>query len=198
MFLSIKIVFATIIIAIVSYINIDAIWAWVSGLEASIFIALIALLFSIWQGFEIRKHNRLSAYTRIMGGSFDKNVPMRDNMRHIGFQITNHGNSLAIIKNAILFFDGKEVLRNDGSAYIDFISAKTKNFEDVILRFVVSDGFMGKGEKLILWELKYDTETYNIDDIQKLDLQIEYESIYQDKTFIFDSRDDFETHSMKP
>ena len=179
-------------------------WDLVCGLDIntitaimSVLIAATALWVSIRSDKRSENHTKLSAYPRVMGGSFDKNVLIKRSMRHIGFEIANRGNSPAIIKNAVLFFDGKEVLRNDGHAYIDFIREKTQNFEDVKLGFFLPDGVIGIGEEKVMWELKYDTELDNIDDIIKLDILIEYESIYHDKIFVYDSRDDFETHNVK-
>ena len=171
---------------------------------ASVFTGFVSVLiagFSLWLSKQADKRNekqaRLLVQPRLTSETFDRNVPMTSNMRHIGFEIKNNGIGPALIKNAILFFDGKEVLRNDGLAYINFISAKTQDFKEVKFEFVVPDSIIGIGKKQVMWQLQYDTITQTIDDIIKLDLQIEYESIYQDRTFIFDSRDDFKTHDEK-
>ena len=179
------------LIAIASYGNIGAIWMWVSGLEdeayiamASGVIAIIALWANIREGKETRKHNRLSVQPllRVL-----KSDAIKGNVRTYKIILINHGVGPAIIKNFELLYNGKRKSLNDSKTYSDFLKKKISKFKGLKRGGTNhrTKGYSIKmGEELILWKFECDKHQ-DIEDIEKVNIRIEYQSIYRDKTFNF-------------
>ena len=192
------------IIVVHLVVGIDMIWDWVLCWEADIVTATATVVLAVTSvlasilGFlkyskEAEKRlrqDRILAYPLVMGQSSYNKIPMEDDMRHVMFQVANRGTSPAIIRNFVLFFDGKEVARNNSRDYFNFLNRMTQEFKDTIFLVLLPDSYIGIGEEKTLWELKYNIKNQNINEIEKIDVLIEYESILQDKIYTYDGRND--------
>ncbi len=178
---------ATAITPTVYFVGIDGIGVWLSGLGASAFIAVIALGFAIWQGWQNQKHNKLSLCPLLGSNLLDSRS---GNKRHIKFELVNNGVGPVIIESVILFFEGKEKLRDSAKEYNEFFNKNLKNFDNRNLGFLVPDSIMKTTEEQVIWDVKYNLGTDNVDFIKKLDLRVEYKSIYGDKMPAYDTRED--------
>ncbi len=110
-------------------------------------------------------------------------------------QLANSGVGPAIIKDFVLLFEGKEVSRNNWKTHDDFLESKTKEFKNVRAGKYASGTTMQVGEDLQLLSFEYDTNQ-DISFVDDLDLQVNYQGIYQDETFTYDSREDRKSHGQ--
>ena len=157
---------------------------------ASIFIAVVALSFSIWQGMQTRKHNRLSVYPYLILG---RSRIRKDSKGTVAVTLTNEGVGLAFIKEFVLYYDGKEVVRNNAEEYKKFLFGdiiKAEGYKPTKTGRIGPGACINVGEEKTLWEAEYNAEKDFGSILTRLDFYIEYQSIYgkQDKTFIRDSR----------
>ncbi len=156
----------------------------------SIFIAVVALSFSICQGMQNRKHNRLSVYPYlILGTSRDR----KDSEATVAVTLTNDGVGLAFIKEFVLYYNGKKVARNNAEDYKKFLCGdviKAEGYKTTGTGCVGPDACIKVGEEKILWSAKYNPKEQDGSILTRLNFYIEYQSIYrkQDKTFIRDGR----------
>ncbi len=186
-------------VAIVSALDAQTIMA-ITAITAivSIFIAVVALSFSIWQGMQNRKHNRLSMYPYlVIEGIRDRN----NNEAIVGFTIKNEGIGLAFIKEFVLYYNGKEISRNNGDNYRKFLFGdivKSEGYKPTKTSHLGFDTLMKVGEERTLWLAEYNPEETDGSIISRLDFYIKYHSIYgkQDKTFIRDSRGHKKLHAQ--
>ncbi len=152
---------------------------------ASVFIAGCALVATIVQGRQNRKHSRLSVkpFLEIL-----RHNNVRNGIRYYEIILINHGTGSAIIKNFDLLFEGKSVSLNDGKTYTAFLLEKMAGFKEKKITHRTKGSIIKTAEELILWKIECG-QNQVIYDIKKLGLRIEYQSVYQDETFIFDSRE---------
>ena len=208
--LFIKIAVAVTIIAIASYANIEAIKAIMPDLMAEAYIAmasgviaLIALLFAIVQGWQNQKHNRLSVKPLIKCESSDGTD---GDKRHVVLSLVNHGTGPALITNFILSFNGNPVVRNDSAEYASFLKEKLNslngNKKNLGIGFIMRGSVMKIADELMLWDITYknkdDPDNQNIETIGKLSVRVEYQSIYEDETFIYDLAEDIKSMGQDP
>ncbi|MGU9963397.1 MAG: hypothetical protein ACNYPD_04735 [Candidatus Halichondribacter symbioticus] len=157
--------------------------------NAAIIVAVLALLLTVWQGMEIRKHNRLSMRPLLNISWYDGWHDARDDGMIRGeLKISNNGLGLAIIKKVVLFYEGKEISYNNNETYCEFLLELTKGY-NARIGFIMPDAIIKADEHEILWTLEHHPKNDNIDFIHKLSLLIEYQSIYENKTFVLDGRD---------
>ncbi len=190
--------YIVMLIAIASYGNIGAIWMWVSGLEDAVYIAmasgviaLIALLFAIVQGWQNYRHNKLSVRPLLNFDDFSKE---RNNINYDTFHLINSGIGPAIIKKIELFFDDKVISCNDYKTYCIFLTKTIRDFTDGNIGYVPCGDVMSVGQKQLMWTLKYGKTKKDTEFVNKLSLRVEYQSIYEDEIFVFDSRNDSKFH----
>ncbi len=156
---------------------------------ASVFIACCALGVTVWQGVQNRQHNRLSVKPLLTFGHVS-NVA-RDICSE-AFILENCGVGPAVIKNFALFYKGKEVARNNGNDYNDFLEEKMSNFMGTECGFLMPNSIVNAKAKKIMWKVKYNFKNdtaFLTEFINQLDLLIEYYSIYEHKMFILDTRE---------
>lgn len=148
----------------------------------SSFVAITALIVSVWQGVEMRKHNRLSVkpllnFTRNYSDRFD--LINNDTIQTKQYQliIANNGTGPAIIKSFELYYKNKIINAKKGdlvwSEYVNLIQdninvkqASSYDTEDVILH--------GASKSLIRCDIIGNH-------LQNTKLIIRYESIYQEE-----------------
>lgn len=150
-------------------------------------VAVCALGTTIWQGYIMRKHNKLSVKPLLTTFAIE-------NIGWAEYRLENCGVGPAIIKNFYLFYDEKEVSRNNRKTYEDFFKDKTKGFLFSSNSSYVPNSVIPAGGSIVLVSFKYDTEKHDVSFAEKINIVIEYESIYQDKVFTYDSRNDRRFH----
>lgn len=153
---------------------------------ASAAVAACALGVTIWQGRQNHKHNVLSVRPFIGALEHYENV---DNIKQITFELINSGVGPAIIKNFVLLYDGKEVTRNNRKAHEDFLQQLLKELRVVEVFSYAPGAAMQTGERLKLLTFEYDMKKQKVDFVDKLDLLVDYQCLYQRETFTFDSRE---------
>lgn len=155
----------------------------------SAFVAICALGVTIWQRRQNHKHNRLRVRP-ILTTTMEHDIETG----FVAFHLTNSGVGPAIIKNFVLLFRDKEISRNNWETSDDFLKSKTKGFKDVFIGQYVPGAAMQVGENFLLLSFEYNPGKHKIEFIHHLNLLVDYQCIYQDKTFTYDSRKDRKFH----
>ena len=140
----------------------------------AVFLAIFAVVISIWQGYEQRRHNRLSVKPILTFDGITSN-----NRRMI--RLSNDGLGPAIIKRFRIIEDGKIYDAADGNPWNKLSFFSSLNYSEM---YYFDDGATIKPEDtyhLLSWEI--DTTH-----LLGIELWIEYESIYEER---FELRDDF-------
>ncbi|MFM9890727.1 MAG: hypothetical protein ACKVOE_08850 [Rickettsiales bacterium] len=153
----------------------------------SVFIAGCALFVTIWQGRQNHKHNMLSA--RPFLGALE-HYEHDGKVGKLTFELINGGVGPAIIKNFTLLYDGKEVARNNREDYETFLKQLLKDFEILDIFCCLPGAALQVGERITLLSFVYDVEKQKTDFVNKLNLLVDYQCLYQRETFPFDSRRD--------
>ncbi len=81
---------------------------------SAIVIAVASIVVTIWQGMEMRKHNRLSVKPRL-------EISYEAARDYFGYVLTNKGLGPAVITYRKFFIDGQELNYQGFSGYEDFI-----------------------------------------------------------------------------
>ncbi len=168
---------------------------------ASVFIAGCAL----WVSMRADKRNEMQA--RLSNERIEKHnklsvLPLLVCHKYLGEKITtlrlvNSGVGPAIITKIELLFDGKVVSCNNEESYTAFLEEEIKHSAKPGIGYIYAGEIMSVGYKHLMWELRHGKKEKDINFIRKLSLRVEYESIYHDKMYVFDSRDDFKTYDVK-
>jgi hypothetical protein len=159
---------------------------------ASAIVSLCALGAAIWQGKQNYKHNKLSV--RPFFGTLQYNDVVKGNVGKVTFTLINCGIGPAIIKSFVLLFDGKEVSRNNIKTFDSFLRGKFKDFSNIITVSYVPGAAIEIGERTEIFSFEYMLRGQDISIANKLNLIVDYQSIYQDEVFTYDSRLDRRFH----
>lgn len=135
----------------------------------AIFIAIIALFISIWQGFEQRKHNRYSVRPLL---TFDSYVSNKTR----SIRISNDGLGPAIIKEFKVKIDGETISGDQDNPWTTVVEKRNLNGK-ISEMYYFANGTTMKTEKsrnLLSWKT---------DTISSLDISIfiKYLSIYEEE-----------------
>ncbi len=152
---------------------------------ATVVIAGLALWVSMRADKRNEKHTRLSG-TPLLAGTRDKRIE-DSGINCYEFGIKNCGVGPAVIKNFILLYDGKEISRNNYQDYRGFMSEILKGYSNATIGSFIFDSALGAEKTKILWTFEYDPQNDDISFTEKLDVLIEYESIYKDGIYIYDT-----------
>lgn len=155
---------------------------------ASAAVALCALGVTIWQGKQNYKHNKLSV--RPFLRTFEYSDTLNSKTGRLTFELMNCGIGPAIIKNFVLLYEGKEVSRNNRKTYYEFLQKLLVDFDNLKISMYGPGAAMQTGEKLLLLSFAYDLKKQDIGFADKLNLIVEYQSIYEDEVFAYDSKRD--------
>jgi hypothetical protein len=153
---------------------------------ASAITAVCALGATIWQGQQNYKHNKLSVRPKLTAM---ENYENTEEARKVTFELINAGFGPAIFKDFILVYDGKEISKNNRKTYEDFLTEKTRGFTDVGIFSFIPDSTISAGECCELFSFTYKHEQ-DASFIHKLNIRINYQSIYEDEIIEYDSRKD--------
>lgn len=167
-------------------------WWGISISLASAVVAMCALGVTFWQARIMRTHNKLSVRPLIT--SF-MNQDVKGETGYISFDIENCGTGPAIIKNFILLYDGKEVVKNNINAYNRFLAEKIKSFAGTNIGCLVPEYPLASGRSFTLLSFHYDVQRHDVSFADNLNVIIEYQSIYEDEIRTYDSRKDRQFHS---
>ncbi len=151
---------------------------------ASAITAICALAATIWQGRQNYKHNKLSVRPML---TTMINYKDGKKTRTVSFELINSGFGPAIIKDFILMFDGEEVSKNNLKSYEDFLKEKAKSFKVESVFSITPDASIVMGERYELFSFSY-KHGEDVSFIHKLDLLVNYQSIYEDEIFTHDTR----------
>ena len=195
-----ELVIAIAIVLIGFFVGIDAIMLMLSALWDTVkadftrAIAVIALVATAMQAMYSREHNKLSVRPLL---KFDEDTIIKNNIIYDKFLLINAGIGPAIIKKVELFFDGKVVSCNDYKTYYIFLRKKLKRFIHGDIGYFPCGDVVSVGQTELMWTLKYRNTKKDIETVNKLHLRIEYQSIYQGKVFIFDTKDFQDSHKKE-
>ena len=146
----------------------------------AVFIAVLSFAVTIWQGYISRKHNQLSVKPHLyIDLHVEKDAPTR-------LIIKNNGLGPAFIKDFKILVDGKALTSEDKLLYHQAL--KDINLEEYDFSYsMLSDNqAFPAGAEIDLYS--FETEDLDSDDVktieknlERLDFEIDYESIYNIK-----------------
>ncbi len=176
-------------------------WDILCGLDINAIIAMMSVIIAgtaLWVSIRGDKRNEKKARLSVQPllkiiaeKQWKPSLGDPNRIEQLDLKIINQGLGPAIIKNFILQFDGKELTRNDQDSHFRKAQEKLRGQggEDAKLSFLAPDSVIQEGDnKLLLW-IEYDSVKYNTDGIAKLDILVEYYSIYKDETFNCSTKD---------
>jgi hypothetical protein len=161
---------------------------------ASTIIALCALGITLWQAHLSYKHNKLSVQPLL---ATHETHNKKDDTGYVLFELNNCGIGPAIIKNFTLLYGDQEVARNNRKQYADYLENLVADCNEKYTGSLVPGGALQVSERHPLFAFQYDLEKKNIDFVHKLNIIVEYQSIYRGKTFTYDSRKDRHFHGFE-
>lgn len=168
--------------------------SWETSISlASAVVAACALGVTIWQGRQNDRHNRMSVRPKLTAS---ENYQDDDNGRTVTFELINSGFGPAIIKDFILVYDGKEVSKNNRKTYEEFLTHLSKDVQFQSLYSFIPDSSLLAGEKYELFSFRH-KHGQDVSFIDKLNLRVNYQSIYEDETFPYDSKKDRQFHGRE-
>lgn len=161
-------------------------WQIVVGI-ASTMIALCALIFTIWQGFLARKHNRLSVKPHLTPCT-DDHIETKGLFR---YRVMNNGLGPALIERVVLKVDGNEMI-GEGAELIK--NALERLLPESIYKYGAFYAFFTKGfpmlpkEDMVVAEVQFDPlskkpKNFGKDLEKRAKLEIEYKSFYGEKFY---------------
>ena len=178
---------------------INYIWFFLKS-HASEIIAICALLFTAYQSWSTRKHNRLSVKPNIITHPHrqkDKlNIPTGNTIStgRIWIELLNHGLGPAVIQEYKILLDNNDTgIKNINDAEFEL----TKLLDNKIVTHksveILSKGYhVAAKEKKVILDISFPINaTQNLEDFLKIQKRISlivtYKSLYG-KSFIYDSR----------
>jgi hypothetical protein len=161
-------------------------WWEISISLASAVVALCALVVTVWQGRQNDRHNKMSVRPKLTASQDFEND---DEGKIISFKLMNAGFGPAIIKDFILLYDGKEVSKNNPKAYQDFLKTSIKKADFFNIYSFAPESILLAGEGCELFSFRH-RHGQDVSFIDKLNLRVNYQSIYEDELFVYDSKKD--------
>ncbi len=189
----------TAIVYLVYFLGIGTIWAWVykeaSPITAAAtvvlaFTSIVATFYGLSTYFkEIKKtsdekeakykHDRVAVQPLLRFKSVDTEDKQNVSIRNFKIVISNKGIGPAFIKEFIMYFNDEKVKDN---SYYNFLMKKLEAFDNRIVHHMVSGSIIKAGEEIVFISFEYDSHNKRSDFISKLDLFVEYQSIYKDSS----------------
>ncbi|MEC8067254.1 MAG: hypothetical protein VX154_05290 [Pseudomonadota bacterium] len=160
---------------------------------SSVVVAVCALVVTIWQGRQNYKHNKMSVKP-ILVASEDLNEVSKNNYE-ISCELINTGFGPAIIKEFILIYDGKEVSNNNRTTFLSTLK-KLVGHESFSYYWFAPDSSISAGEAQEVFAFNF-KKGDDISFLEKLNVKINYQSIYGDEAFTYDSRKDRLHHGLE-
>ena len=161
-------------------------WLLIEGLKVevwAVFIAVLALGLTIWQGYLSRKHNRISVRPVLR---LVTEYSLGNDDHKYAISVKNCGLGSAIIKDVQIFIKDAEV----GKAYsdeswnraIELAKSEHSVFDDFYYTIFTKDVTINSGESVeILWH-ESDVEKPIIDKVlEEFVFKVSYQSFYKEK-----------------
>lgn len=160
---------------------------------ASVVVATCALAITIWQGRQNHKHNKLSVKPLLTTSEGFEEVGRNKFITTV--EVLNTGFGPAIIKDFILIYDGQEVSKNNCQSYQELLDKIAKPLHVNHYWFAPESSMPAEDvQELLSFEHKRDDD---ISFLKKLNIKINYQSVYGDETFTYDSRKDRLYHDAR-
>lgn len=161
---------------------------------ASAFVALCALAVTVWQGRQNYKHNKISVRPKL---TTMENFHDEGRLITVSYELINSGFGPAIIKDFILVYEDKEISKNNRKTYEEFLKEKAKSEGCHVLNVIAfaPDSALLAGERCELFSFEHDS-LEDISFINKLDLRVNYQSIYEEKTYTYDSNKEMQRKAL--
>lgn len=153
---------------------------------ASAVVALCALGVTVWQGRQNDRHNKMSVRPKLTAS---EDYHDDDYGRIVSFELINAGFGPAIIKDFILVYDGKEVSKNNRKTYEDFLRHLSKDVVFQSMYSFIPGSSLSAGERYELFSFRH-KQGQDVSFIEKLNLRVNFQSIYEDETWEYDSKKD--------
>ena len=174
----------------------DVDWQSVMGISNAI-IALCALVFSLWQGAQARKHNRLSFrphLTTWTHNNLDKGL--------YAVEPLNNGIGPAVIENFALKIDGQQIA-GDGTAPIETaLKILFPNFSYQSNNSYLAKNYsMAPNERCVVVSVEFSGPHFPSPEavehaLNRADLKITYKSFYEER-FYYSSQEEQSTKPMQ-
>ena len=135
----------------------------------AIFIAMMALFISLWQGCEQRKHNRLSVRPLLTFDVFSRNQTK-------SIRLSNDGLGPALIKRFMITIDGEKLDAEKGNPWTAVLDKR-------LLRNRFSEMYYFAEGTTVKADRSFNLFTWEPDSVQQLGIRIliDYQSIYEEK-----------------
>jgi hypothetical protein len=172
-------------------------WQVVTGISSSI-IALCALIFTIWQGFQVRKHNKLSCRPYLTTW-----VDSDENKGFYAVVLMNNGLGPALIENFILKVDGKIIPGERAEPIEKALKILFPNHNYNSYHSFVSKGYsMAAKDKCILVSIQFTNPPFPAREfvehaINRGDIEISYKSFY-DEVFRLSTEEEKSNKQIQP
>ena len=187
------------------------IWDWVLCWEADIVSAtatvviaatsVLAALLGFFTYFSEVKKNRIEKADkdkrdRLLVKPFltcVRDLKVDEGIRLVTLKLVNSGVGLAVIKKFILL-DGDKIISSNNSVagylfLIEGLKPLVLEPKNTTVGLLTGGNFLQAGEEHIIWKFKYTPQSGAIEFSNRINFLIEYQSIYQDEVFTFDSRE---------
>jgi hypothetical protein len=155
-------------------------WQFITGISTTV-IALCALVFSIWHGWQIRRHNKLSVrpnlttWTNIYTGN-----------GYYKLELVNNGIGPALIESFLIKVDDKLISGQGAESIENALKIIFPNLEYKPFYGYVSKGYsMVANERITIVEIQFlkqpfPTLKFMDDAINRTSLDIDYKSLYKE------------------
>jgi hypothetical protein len=154
---------------------------------ASAVVAACALGITVWQACLTRKHNQLSVQPYLTTSQFEN---AENHVFTLTISLENCGIGPAIIKNFIFFDGDQEIARNNYHLVESYLKNNILSAYVFYFGFCVPGFAISAGTNHLLLQITSTSGPVNMSLINRLNIIVEYQSIYQDDVFVYDSRND--------
>ncbi len=151
---------------------------------ASAVMAACALGVTVWQGYQNNKHNKMSVRPKLTTLT---NFEEIETETKVSYELINAGVGPAIIKDFILFYDGKEISKNDGETYEKILRENACNTKILYVRSFAPGSSISTKECCTAFSFQYKSGQ-DISFMDRFNVCIHYFSIYEDEIFTLDTR----------
>lgn len=159
--------------------------------KLSLFVATLALVFSVWQGFENRYHNKLTQRPHL-----DLSLRASDGAMVRGIRLDNAGLGPAIIKSISFSVNGSPVSLSENDISIGK-NIYTKVLDDIgwpqelserkriLVTTLPEDAWILHGDEVFIFKLESKMEFEEYQKFRSLEVTIDYNSMYGESCRIF-------------
>ena len=204
-------VIANATIATLYFLDADATWAyliatmtWVSGIHPTLLLTIvtvIALYVSLSEGRRSQKHHEITIQPYITAQMKVSNMEAKDNpdikLECMEIKIVNRGIGPGVVTNFTLFFDKEPIaMNNHKNARLalkeTILDKSVGKFTAIELTSITKGDIIAIGEEQVVLVIKYNPKDENdetIDKFYKLDLRLDYQSMYEIDMKPCDTRD---------